>query len=236
MFFQNIFSPSNIDYSQGKLLNPNPPKLNSGRLSDFVDKSNPYSKINWNDYSNSMQYGITNYNPSNYAREITVPHWYGNPTTEQVIDKNLAFSSVMQSPVFSSYFNAQSPDRQDYIKNNIDKLDLSNFNNTNLQVSQGLFENKNTWTPQNKLDALKSGVGVISSLANLYFANKQQNLARREYENTKALQQANYRNYARSYNSNTRDIMSGRGTTLMGTGARMQINNTLKRRLVREDY
>lgn len=96
--------------------------------------------------------------------------------------------------------------------------------------------NNNAWTPQNTLGMVQTGMGAISSLANIYLGFKQQKLAKQNQREALALQRANYRNQAKAMNSQYRDQMSGRGTSVMSRGARESLGREYANRKVNESY
>ena len=96
--------------------------------------------------------------------------------------------------------------------------------------------NNNAWTPKNTLEMVQTGMGAISSLANIYLGFKQQKLAKQNQREALALQRANYRNQAKAMNSQYRDQMSGRGTSVMSRGARESLGREYANRKVNESY
>ena len=193
--------------------------------------------VNWGDSSFMSQYGIPDYNVQSFYKPVENTSWLGNKTTQNVFDSQAAFNSLNQNPMFASYLNYQSPEKVEFIKTNLDKLNPSNMNTFDTQVNQLMSQQKNNaWTPQNTLSAVQTGIGAATSLANLYYGFKQHKLAERNLNETLALQRANYRNQAKAMNAQYRDQMSGRGTTVMSGSSKRKLGEMYANRRVSETY
>ena len=190
--------------------------------------------VNWGDSAYRSQYGIPDYNAQSFYRKNGM---VGNTTIQKVFNSQAAFESLNQNPMFASYLNYQSPEKVEFIKANLDKLNPSNMNTFDTQVNQLMAQQKNNaWTPQNTLSAIQTGVGVATSLANLYYGFKQHKLDERHLNETLALQRANYRNQAKAMNAQYRNQMSGRGTTVMSGSAKRKLGEMYANRRVSETY
>lgn len=107
----------------------------------------------------------------------------------------------------------------------------------NMQNNKINMQNKSkTLTSQDNLGMVQTEMGAISSLANIYLGFKQQKLAKQNQREALALQRANYRNQAKAMNSQYRDQMSGRGTSVMSRGARESLGREYANRKVNESY
>lgn len=220
-----MYNPYDIDYSIN----------NTG--SDFSKWKLNNNAANWHDSSFKSQYGIPEYNMQSFMKPIEKTSWLGNTTTQNVFDSQAAFENLSQNPMFASYLNSQSPEKIEFIKTNLSKLNPSNMNTFDTQVNQLMTQqNNNTWTPQNTLSAVQTGIGAATSLANLYYGFKQNKLAEKQLEENLALQRANYRNQARAMNAQYRDQMSGRGTTVMSGSSKRKLGEMYANRRVSETY
>lgn len=193
--------------------------------------------VNWNSPLNRINYGFTDW----YAKDFQYSPYtevLKNPNNPLKITDHLsAFNSLNKDPAFMQYFNSQTPDVQQYIRNNAGSLDWRNFNNADLQIKQGMANAQHSqWTPQNTLGAIQTGIGVANSLANMYFGYKQNKLANRQLNETIALQRANFANQARTLNTQYRDQMSGRGTAIMSGSAKRDLGDMYRRRKLSETY
>ena len=110
-------------------------------------------------------------------------------------------------------------------------------NNTNIQTKAAQLQNTNgQWTPQNTLGAIQTGVGVISSLGNLYAGWKQFKFAKEQYEEKQRLDRANFKNTAKAMNSQYRDQMSGRGSAVMSRQSQATHAQSYKNKKVDETF
>lgn len=193
--------------------------------------------VNWGDSSFMSQYGIPDYKSQFEYTPVEKTSWLGNTTRQDVFNSQATFDNLNKNPMFASYIQNQPASKAEFIKANLNNLDLSNMNTFDTQVNQLMSQQKNNaWTPQNTLSAVQTGMGAITSLANLYYGFKQQKLAERNLDETLALQRANYRNQARAMNAQYRDQMSGRGTTVMSGSSKRKLGEMYANRRVSETY
>lgn len=193
--------------------------------------------LNWHDASVRSQYGLSNWDSEAFTNRSTTPNWYGKETPTVSINHSGAFDMLNQDPIFKSYFQAQTPEVQAYIQANVGSHDWRNINNADMQIKQAMASKQNSaWTSQNTLSAIQTGAGVATSLANLYMGYKQHKLAEKQLNETLALQRANYRNQARAMNTQYRDQMSGRGSTVMSGSAKRKLGEMYANRRVSETY
>ena len=149
----------------------------------------------------------------------------------------------MGNPAFAKVYGAYPTQIQNGLKQGLSSGAISVQMATQnpaqaLSVAQQLANQtaNSKWSMQDKLGLVQSGIGAITSLANLYMGFKQQKLAQKQLEENLRLQRANYRNQARALNAQYRDQMSGRGSTVMSGSSKRALGEMYNNRKVSETY
>lgn len=96
--------------------------------------------------------------------------------------------------------------------------------------------NNNKWTTQDTFGAVGLGINAITGLYGIYNANKQLKLAKQAFAEQTALNRANFKNQAKTLNSQYRDQMSGRGHVGMSSAGRTALGREYTKRKVEETY
>lgn len=96
--------------------------------------------------------------------------------------------------------------------------------------------NNNQWTTKDTFNAIGTGIQALTSLYGIYNAHQQLGLAKKAFAEQSALNRANFRNQARTLNSQYRDQASGRGHVGMNSQARSSLGRTYQERKVDETY
>lgn len=209
---------------------------------------------NWDNYLLNNQNGNLNFydspTMSKYGYGTTFGqdyfNQYGNPTIQKGLFGSettsydmgaLAERMIADSPMLAEQVKSWTPEQYKLWASDPTKYNYSNVNTMQTQLDSALkAQQNNAWTPQNTLSAVQTGVGVLSSLANLYMGFKQSKLAEKQLNETLALQRANYRNTAKAMNAQYRDQMSGRGTSVMSGSAKRKLGQMYANRKVSETY
>ena len=183
--------------------------------------------------------GLDNFDTSKYI--TNQKSWLGKETS--VVDGNSMFNDLMSNPAFAKVYGAYPTQIQDGFKQGLSSGAISVQMATQnpaqaLSIAQQLANQttNNKWSVQDKLGLVQSGIGAITSLANLYMGFKQQKLAQKQLEENLRLQRANYRNQARALNAQYRDQMSGRGSTVMSGSSKRALGEMYNNRKVSETY
>lgn len=183
--------------------------------------------------------GLDNFDTSKYT--TNQKSWLGRETS--TIDGNSMFNDLMGNPAFAKVYGAYPTQIQNGLKQGLSSGAISVQMATQnpaqaLSVAQQLANQtaNSKWSMQDKLGLVQSGIGAITSLANLYMGFKQQKLAQKQLEENLRLQRANYRNQARALNAQYRDQMSGRGSTVMSGSSKRALGEMYNNRKVSETY
>lgn len=164
-------------------------------------------------------------------------NWFGKTTQGFNYDHIGAFNSLNQSPEFANYFNTLSPQQQSWVQNNAATLNTQNLETINAQMNNALTSQaNNAWTKSDILGGVQAGIGAVVGLGNLWSGYQQTKLMKANFEEQKALNQANFTNQAKQINNAYRDQASGRGTTVMSDSARRSLGDNARKRFVRESY
>lgn len=81
-----------------------------------------------------------------------------------------------------------------------------------------------------------AGLNLATGLAGMYESHKGRKLAEKNFEEQKALNHANYKASARSFNNTLANQQSGRGYIGMGKTTMRQLANEYQRKRLEEDY
>lgn len=161
------------------------------------------------------------------------------------------YDGIRQS-LAGTQFSSMSNDQLQYmIDNNILSFDssgnLTNFakdKNGGFNVGQldtaattGLTGfNNNRWTTQDTFGAIGTGINAVTGLYGMYNAQKQLGLAKQAFAEQTALNRANFKNQAKTLNSQYRDQMSGRGHIGMSSEGRTALGRAYAKRKLEESY
>ena len=215
---------SPVDWTQPYLLNQN------GRL-NFYDSP---TMARYGYGTNFNQEYFDNYFKNNPDRVTTTNGLFGSKTT---YDYSGLADAMLQDKMLRAQYDSWTPEQQTLWRKDPRAFSYNNVNTMQTQLDAALKAQQNgAWTMKDTMGAIQSGIGVATSLANLYMGFKQQRLAKQQMKETLALQRANYRNTAKAMNAQYRDQMSGRGTTVMSGAAKRQLGQMYANRKVAEDY
>ena len=183
--------------------------------------------------------GLDNFDTSKYTTNQR--SWLGRETS--TIDGNSMFNDLISNPAFAKVYGAYPPQIQNGLKQGLSSGAISVQMATQnpaqaLSVAQQLANQtaNSKWAMQDTLGLVQSGIGTITSLANLYMGFKQQKSAQKQLEENLRLQRANYRNQARAMNAQYRDQMSGRGSAVMSGSSKRALGEMYNNRKVSETY
>lgn len=183
--------------------------------------------------------GLDNFDTSKYTTNQR--SWLGRETP--TIDGNSMFNDLMDNPAFAKVYGAYPTQIQNGLKQGLSSGAISVQMATQnpaqaLSVAQQLANQtaNSKWSMQDKAGLVQSGIGAITSLANLYMGFKQQKLAQKQLDENLRLQRANYRNQARALNAQYRDQMSGRGSTVMSGSSKRALGEMYNNRKLSENY
>lgn len=227
---------------------------NSQGLSTVVD---PLKDINWN----NNQFNVNGF--GTYSRSTTPNSWFGNligstPETSYTFTPNQQLQSNLLKNV---NYSALSPEMQQQFNNNIlpslfSEQELKTLNPAELNAkinsgiaqmnnnsgSEGLFNTgtdkygNKTFGGGTALQWGALGLQTAAGLYGMYNAHKSMKLAKQNFEEQKALNRANYKMQARSFNNSLRNQQSGRGFVGMSGAAMRQLGREYDARKASETY
>lgn len=208
----------------------------------------PSSNINYQGlsiYDAPRMSGITWNNEGNFDLNqftTTEKNWLGQETSKiQGLDAYQSWQRGLP-PEIQALTNQFDYQTQRGLGMAIEKgdLNLNQINNVNQLKTIGDYyaqeEANSKTTPQDTWTNIQKGVGIATSLANLYYGFKQLKMAKAQQAHDMALQRAQFKNQAKSMNTQYRDQMSGRGTSLMSGQSKRALGRTFEGRRVSETY
>ena len=224
-------------------------RLVNGQL---IDDSNGLNQaFNWGNV-NSVSNPLTGV----YNR-TTTPSFFGNSTA---INLDISGNKTLLSNLGNTdIWNKLTPEQQQYVANNFiggqtgnylqtvspEQLnnDLNNFANKNFGADlkntsftgTDQFGNK-TYFGGTGLQWAGFGANLGLGLWGAYQQHKQTKLAQQAFEEQKALQRANYKMQAKSFNNSLRNQQSGRGFVGMSGSAKRTLGREYDARKAEETY
>lgn len=96
--------------------------------------------------------------------------------------------------------------------------------------------NNGQWTTKDTFGAIGAGINAVTNLYGMYNAHQQLKLGKQALAEQTALNRANFRNTAKTLNSQYRDQASGRGYVGMDRQARSALGRLYKDRKLEETY